>query len=485
MANRKQTLQAALLPLLNGLIIGIAFTFLVAPVDKKLWAIPIVLASVALYANGFFGGNRFFVANSRGGYVSLTGRLFLFFIAVFLIRQYLQDYKIFTAVGFGTLYALDYAIKDLCLCLILMSVFWGEKSLPQVAGFISIITGIGFWAVSNLIVDALGLHLFKVEQQAEFGESRLDFIGTRWFPPLVVSNWSCSAACSIILVATLFIWWRAWQIRPSAFKKIYLLPLLISLLAGAVLIVRCQFRTQVIVLPLLLFWVVLVNHRRLKKLLYVLVLVWFVTAPFLLAGNRSELILSSLRVDDLLKSVGTRVDSRVFKLSGRSDLYANGLEKLEDVSTVLWGEGPSLRDASITSRGTYNYDAIDKDTEASRGQLYHAGFFDLLFSCGGVMTLIFLGILGLCLNFLWRFAGRKGLPDQVGFDMDLTLFYFLAWMVLSCTDPGIFGYFEMLVLALIPLFGAMRYITLPQRAPVVRPRAAPAYSSERTEPATN
>ena len=476
MTPSKQTGNVIVSTLVNSLVIGCALDLIAASPTKKFWLIQPFLVCFALFWNGIFTGNRLFIFSPAHRKIALPGRLLSGVFVIYLAWQAYQDYHLFIH-GMGRDYAIDFFLKDSVLFLILISIFWGTGSLPQIYGITAVIIGIGFWATCNLVLDRLGKTPFHDVSEISFGASRFGSFEQRWYPPLSASNWSCSAACAVVAMLGLLVLAKTYMARLLPRNGLLTLGILVAIGASLVLVARCQFRTQIVVLPLLATWLVLSVLPRLKKALLGLVVIWFLAAPFLLAGTGAEKMLDYLQVDQILKNLGTKVDSQTMKLSGRADLYANGLEKLTSVQTVLLGEGPSLRDARKTLAGTYNMEesSRDKANTISRGQPYHSGLLDLVFSYGGLLASVLVLSLVLTMGQLWRLVRNPAVPPAYRMEVDLTLFYFTAWLTLSCTDPGIFGYFDMAGLALIPLLGALRYapLQLPQRTAPARYKTRP------------
>lgn len=449
------------LTILNGVVLGSAL-ILYSFSPRKFIPIEVVIVVLAMQMNGLSAFEIPYFLLKANRKIKSAFFLFIAFLVVFALRQLWEDCIIFSRVDQGIIRSFDYFIKDVGLTFVLASIFWGRLSLPQIGGMASIVISVGIWAAANLVAEKLGFQSGAIANS--FGESRYGFAETRWMPPLAESNGIFSIACFISAVTGILLLANSFQRQPFRWNLLLRLIVGCGVVTALVAAIRCQFRTEFILLPILFFWYAAKSIRKVKIIvLYAFVLCFFI-APILLAGKRGEHLLDMVQLDEIVKLSGSTTED-VLTLSGRTQIYDYGLERLSNPYVFFFGDGPSFRDASPSTAD------IRTTSVVQRGIGFHSSFLELLVANGSIMafTVCFAWIT--CLFIVCRLNLANRFMSQI---LDVTLFNFLAWLSQSLTDAAMFYYFNTIVLSLIPLFGALRYLPSPSQ-----PR--PNYSIETSE----
>ena len=359
----------------------------------------------------------------------------MLFAAYFLIRQFGEN-LIATKTMDPLLKSVIILVQNSCYLWMLCSILIWSKRLSFPEALVVMLVSIGVFAGLNLLADT-----FLPRESNEFGDSRFEGLA-RWMPPMARSNGLFSVMCVVCAGTSinLLVRWKCstlcWFLRVLVF---------ISTMLALIAAFRCQFRAQLITITVACF-LAFVPSLSTLRLLLILAFGCMLAFPALFATKVGIRFVESLPIDQALEMIGSKSNNSA-TLSGRTEIYSYGWQRLATPEVFLLGEGPVLRNALKGVR-----DNAELRSSIDYRLPYHSSCIDTLVQHGaliGAFVLLILLFFGLQLT---KSITSYNLMDaqQVMVPSVMLILFFTV----SIMDGGLAA-FESLFFAIVSGFAAL------------------------------
>lgn len=410
--------------LLSALGLAVAWLLAGTQGDRTSRVLPIVLAGLGVL---FLVPEQFRPRTSAAEFSKRIGWAICLFTVYFLLRDYWE----------GVSLAIHQVSKPVRVEFV--------QNVVLLAGLFCVVlrpTSRTWQERLELFIVAMGVgaglrHLIEIVQPGlggEFGESRFEWADNRWIPPFVRSNGTFAMIASVCgTLGMLLVVEKGRGIAPM--RRVILGAATLALFAASV---RCQFRAHLLTVAGGVAWWVL--PRVFKPAVTLGATLVFLLFPLLFISSQQVALIETLRADVVLERLGSRTEGAQ-SLSGRTDLYAYGWDRVFGGEVGLFGEGPRLRDASP---------ALPLDQQMITLRVgFHSGFLDAVVCHGVLLGGAWLGVIVVTIASLVRAyyaGGSEGKPRA-----DMLLAWVTLWMIIGIMDGGFSASFENHAIAFVPV----------------------------------
>ncbi len=270
-------------------------------------------------------------------------------------------------------------------------------ALPLVFGtrfihptLITVALGCAWFAWFNLLADAAGLRDARVDAREFLYESWYVEGTYRWQSPLISAG-PLSGLLRFAVPVLLYFGWHAFKLRNWVPMSVHL----IALAGASIALIRTEYRNGFIPFAGLLIWFSLGSDRTRRNLIMAFI-GYALLAPVLWTNQSFILTLEQAVPDSVLRALGRQDLGQITSLSGRVDIWTDGIEQLLHGTHFLVGCGQAaLNSADYSASADFLLSGYDA-TIVPRIDFHH-GLLDLMFIYGVVPVVLFLLLLGVAL----------------------------------------------------------------------------------------
>jgi hypothetical protein len=252
-----------------------------------------------------------------------------------------------------------------------------------------------WYGAINVGIDAMGLGSIVLVDRTEMNASRYFSGGYRWQAPLY-SSWQLSGLLRWSVPILLVVAWQDCRNQPAA-----RLLLLGALTLSTYVLILCEFRAAVFPLIGTAVWFA-VRSYRIRAAIAVACALYSVAVPFALTSETFLTAFERHLPDSITVLAGDQTIGEVLSLSGRTDMWAAGIEVLQTGKYLWLGQGHVLFDATADVGAIWG----EIDPVSYRRLSYHQSFLDLMFIYGVVPAAIIAGMLITTLLRGWQLSAK-------------------------------------------------------------------------------
>lgn len=289
--------------------------------------------------------------------------------------------------------------------------------------------GCAWFAWLNLAAGLLGVSDARVEAREVLYESWYVEGSFRWQSPLISAG-PLSGMLRFAVPILIFILWSNRRSKRWTLHGIYLF----ALIGSSIALVRVEYRNGFIPIAGLLLWLVLPTENS-KRIAILGFTSYALLAPFLWTNDAFLRFTVDSVPEFLLRILGRQDFSQVTVLSGRVDVWKDGLEALLHGTHFLVGTGQAALNSAEYSASADVLLSYYDPSIVSRID-FHQGFLDLLFIYGVLPAASLAGLI--LVAVIRRLRAKPALGAAHNFDTNLALLCMgLVW--LSNAHDGYFS----------------------------------------------
>ena len=283
----------------------------------------------------FFGTDRDELREPARSSLPWQARLLLGVFAAVWIARMVLDYRQLGLTGYGLKIAASYSTHLFVIFLLIHRRYF---RVPTEA-LLAISTAVAIYGAANLVADIADIGPDRSHEQVERFSSRFDYVEERWLPPLAISNGSFSMLCAFaICICLRFAGYSAVPgLRRMCLYAIALLPILLWCS------IKVQFRGVLLVAASGMIWAVL--PWRIRPIMDMALLMMFPIVALSFIDLKAAEVLQGLVPAKLIAASGSSPEM-FYTFSGRGYIWDYGFDLLNERETLLWGDGPAIRDAT-------------------------------------------------------------------------------------------------------------------------------------------